>query len=81
MNDLFVENKILQKVRDYPLIIACKLIILHIKMRKRIKRIKEWLLNLGRTLKILPTKFKYNIAIDKLNVCETSTYKPPLIHS
>ena len=32
-------------------------------------------------LKVFPANFKYNIAIDKLNVCKTSTEKPPLIHS
>ena len=51
-------------------------------MRKIIlKRVRECPLNIGRMLKNLTTKFKYNIAIFKLNVCKTSIKKPPLIHS
>ena len=51
-------------------------------MRKTIlKRVRECLLNIGRIVKNLPAKFKYNVAIYKLNVYKTSIKKPPLIHS
>ena len=33
-----------------------------------LKRITEWTLNIGRMLKRFSTKFKYNIAIYKLNI-------------
>ena len=50
-------------------------------MRKTmLKRERECPLNIGRMLKKLPTKFKYNVAIYKLNVYKTSIKKPPLIH-
>ena len=42
-------------------------------MRKTIlKRVRECPLNIGRMLKNVPIKFKYNIAIYKLNLCKTS---------
>ena len=46
-------------------------------MRKTISK-RECSLNIGRMLKNLPTKFKYNVAIYKLNVYKTSIEKPPL---
>ena len=45
-----------------------------------LKRERECPLNIGRMLKKLPTKFKYNVAIYKLNVYKTSIKKSPLIH-
>ena len=38
-----------------------------------LKRIREFPLDIGCMLKDVPTHFKYNIAIYKLNVCKTST--------
>ena len=84
-----MENIILQKEREYPLIIPYMLNILHTEDRYNIKlkihakikkisylyekihilkRITEWTLNIGHMLKIFPLKFKYNIAIYKLNI-------------
>ena len=51
-------------------------------MRKTIlKRVRQFPLNIGRMLKNLPTKFKYNVTIYMLNAYKTSIKKPPLIHS
>ena len=51
-------------------------------MRKTIlKRVRDFPRNISRMLKNLPTKFKYNVAIYKLNVYKTSIKKSPLSHS
>ena len=50
-------------------------------MRKTtLKRVRECPFNICPLLKELRTKFKYNVAIYKLNVYKTSIKKPPLIH-
>ena len=77
INGLCVANNILQKVRDYPLIVAHVLSILSYLYEENdiLKRMREGPCNKGRMLKKFPTKFKYSIAIYTLNVYKTSTKK------